>query len=114
MNVNSTESILEIYRFYSNDILFNATGKEQISELDVSEVLHQNSSTQETSDGQYLRFASSPNSDNGTRTKIIKSLRFFFTLDVSHMLTIVMLVSVEHPYAQVQNVQKTEVNKSNR
>ncbi|KAK9305093.1 hypothetical protein QLX08_003778 [Tetragonisca angustula] len=61
------------------------TGKEQISELDVSEVLHQNSSTQETSDGQYLRFASSPNSDN-----------------------------VEHPYAQVQNVQKTEVNKSNR
>ncbi|XP_043509582.1 probable serine/threonine-protein kinase nek3 isoform X2 [Frieseomelitta varia] len=61
------------------------TGKEQISELDVSEVLHQNPSTQETSDGQYLRFASSPNSDN-----------------------------VEHPYAQVQNVQKTEINKSNR
>lgn len=61
------------------------TGKEQISELDVPEVLHQNPSTQETSDSQYLRFASSSNSD-----------------------------SVEHPYAQVQNVQKTEVNKSNR
>ncbi|XP_071864777.1 uncharacterized protein isoform X2 [Bombus fervidus] len=62
------------------------TAKEQISKLDVPEVSHQNPSlVQETSDDQYLRFASSPNSDN-----------------------------VEHPYAQVQNVQKTEANQSSR
>lgn len=63
--------------FFNDNIAFNTfIAKEQISKLDVPEVLHQNPSLiQETSDDQYLRFASSPNSDNGTNTKIIiKSL----------------------------------------
>lgn len=63
--------------FFNDNIAFNMSiAKEQISKLDVPEVLHQNPSlSQETSDDQYLRFASSPNSDNGTNTKIIiKSL----------------------------------------
>ncbi|OAD57106.1 hypothetical protein WN48_02680 [Eufriesea mexicana] len=61
------------------------TGKEEASELDVPEILHQNPLTQESSDDQYLRFASSPNSDN-----------------------------VEHPYAQLQNIQKSEASRSSR
>ncbi|XP_012341469.1 uncharacterized protein LOC100864294 isoform X2 [Apis florea] len=61
------------------------TGKEQVSELNVPEILHQNSLNQNNSDNEYLRFPSSPNSEN-----------------------------VEHPYAQLQNVQKTEANQLNR
>ncbi|KOC68947.1 hypothetical protein WH47_09504 [Habropoda laboriosa] len=59
--------------------------KEHASELEALQLVRQNSSTQEASDDQYSRFATSPNSDN-----------------------------VEHPYAQLQNVQKTEANQSNR
>lgn len=61
------------------------TGKEQVSELNVTEILHQNPLNQKNSDNEYLRFPSSPNSEN-----------------------------VEHPYAQLQNVQKTETNQLNR
>ncbi|XP_043802268.1 uncharacterized protein LOC122719981 isoform X3 [Apis laboriosa] len=61
------------------------TGKEQVSELNVPEILHQNPLNQKNSDNEYLRFPSSPNSEN-----------------------------VEHPYAQLQNVQKTEANQLNR
>ncbi|CAK9830468.1 hypothetical protein ANTRET_LOCUS7632 [Anthophora retusa] len=59
--------------------------KEHASELEAPQVLHKNSLTQESSDDQYSRFATSLNSAN-----------------------------VEHPYAQLQNVQKPEANQSNR
>ncbi|CAK9794639.1 hypothetical protein ANTQUA_LOCUS24 [Anthophora quadrimaculata] len=59
--------------------------KEHVSEQETPQVLHQNSLIQESSDNQYSRFATSLNSAN-----------------------------VEHPYAQLQNVQKTEANQSNR
>lgn len=65
---------------FNIDTVFNLTGKEQVSELDVPEILHQNPLTQENSDDQYLRFASSPNSDNGTNIRIVIKLLCWFLL----------------------------------
>ncbi|XP_003699452.1 uncharacterized protein LOC100877980 isoform X1 [Megachile rotundata] len=62
----------------------DTAAKERISKEEIQEISHQRPLIQENSTDQYSRFTS-PNSD-----------------------------TVEHPYAQLQNVQKTEVNQSNR
>ncbi|XP_017885331.1 uncharacterized protein LOC108628122 [Ceratina calcarata] len=79
----TTEAIGDHSELYAT--VRDAAGKEGISELDAVEVSHKSTLSQEGSDDQYSRFASSPNSDN-----------------------------VEHPYAQLQSVQKSEINQSNR
>lgn len=79
----TTETIGDHSELYAT--VRDTAGKEGISELDAVEVSHKSTLSQEGSDDQYSRFASSPNSDN-----------------------------VEHPYAQLQSVQKSEINPSNR
>ncbi|CAL7934767.1 unnamed protein product [Xylocopa violacea] len=87
-NVSVSQEIYEIAETICDQSELYATvrdadAKEQVTELDIPQLSHQNPLTQETLDDQYSRLALSPN-------------------------------SVEHPYAQLQSVQKAETNESNR
>ncbi|CAL7934769.1 unnamed protein product [Xylocopa violacea] len=89
-NVSVSQEIYEIAETICDQSELYATvrdadAKEQVTELDIPQLSHQNPLTQETLDDQYSRLALSPNSGN-----------------------------VEHPYAQLQSVQKAETNESNR
>lgn len=70
------------YLFLNNNIICNLIGKEQVSELNVTEILHQNPLNQKNSDNEYLRFPSSPNSENGTNAKMILIVIFIFFLNI--------------------------------
>lgn len=89
--------------YYLSFIIFSA--QEQMSERETQEASQQSSLMQDTSH-QYTRFVS-PISDNGIWiASSLSSCNF-----TEYMTT---FISVEHPYAQLQNVQKTEASQVNR
>lgn len=81
--------------------------QEQISERETQEIIQQSSLIQDTSH-QYARFTSSI-SDNSKQI-----IKFFFLCLKILINNIPIFILVEHPYAQLQNFQKTEINQVNR